>query len=66
MAARAGQTRATFQVGLTVLARQPAPRVAVHDVSISSPGFPPYTLVTDGVAAQTPSGEKIMLREIEF
>jgi hypothetical protein len=64
--ARAEQNRAAFQVALTVLARQPAPRVAVHDVSTASPGFPPYAIVTDGVVTQAKSGDKIILREIEF
>lgn len=64
--ARAGQNRATFQVALTILARQPAPRVAEHDASTLSPGFPPYAIVTDGVMTQAKSGNEIMLRETEF
>ena len=64
--ARAGQNRATFQVALTILARQPAPRVAEHDASTLSPGFPPYAIVTDGVVTQAKSGNKIVLRETEF
>ncbi len=67
ISARAGQDRATFELTLTIVARQPAPRVVGQTISIASPGMPPYPLSsTRIVPSPDPSGGQIILLVTEF
>ena len=63
---RAGQGRASFQVGLRIVARQPAPRVSEQVLSATSLGDPPYPIRKDWVLTEQKSGNKLIVLETEF
>ncbi len=63
---QAGQGRASFQVTLTIVARQPAPRVSEQVLSVTSLGKPPYPIRKDWVLTEQKSGNKLIVLETEF
>ncbi len=66
ISARAGQDRATFELTLTIVARQPAPRVIERSASTVSPGLPAYPVLNDQGVTRENSGSDIIVLETEF
>jgi hypothetical protein len=66
MSAQAGQGSASFQVGLKIVARSPAPKVSERVISSTSPGDPPHPMFKGQVVTEGPPGNQVMVVTTTF